>query len=589
MDFLTVFRKETLNESRRLRQYMMRVAYVGIVFALIVLFNRERLFNLGKGAGRSAIEISYNLTILAQNLYNFTAFSQILAALLITPVLVTASFQSERRYGTLELLSITRLKDRDVVFGKVSARFLLMGLLLLAGLPVLATIKIFGFVTLQLVIGNFFCALSAMLVAGATAAYFGLTARSLLQAIGYTYAAVAGFLVVTFVAGETVMRIAFSESTFGGMGDPIRHGIGYCVNPVWAQFLLMDQALKESSAQYLLGMFWVITPIQVITALLVAWYWLMRAEQQYRWWRLGISSGSQAAEYQRTRQADARAATADHSAGGEAFDMHDRALARRGRIRMFERTVIISCLVVEGIMILASMNGDAGVHRVGLIVQFMLLGAAACVVGGASIAQEQEDHTMVVLLTTPLEPQEILWGKVRSLMRALWIPAAVMGGHALLYAIGQQIEFRSMVVVAATVPVYLALILVVSLIISSRIPRAGRAVTYALAVLLVITLGTYMGGVLIGAAGAGPDDPLTVTGETIRSLNPLVLLYDGVQPGSGMSSGRVRASAEPRLLPGATNPDWHYIGWSLLIATGLTLLFWRLLMARFNSWVRQNI
>ena len=586
MDFLTVFRKETLNESRRLRQYMMRVAYVGIVFALIVLFNRNELFNLGAGTSSSATELSQKLLRLASNLYTFTAFAQILAALLITPVLITASFQSERRYGTLELLSITRLKDRDVVLGKVSARFLLMGLLLLAGLPVLASIKIFGLVNLQLVLCNFFCSISAMLIAGGTAAYFGLSARNLLQAIGYTYAVVAGFLIVTFVGGEIVLRIIFHDSTFGGAGGWLRTGIIYAVNPIYAQIQMYGQMGMATSEQNLMANFWLLSVFQLAMAVLVCWYWLMRAEQQYRWWRLGISSGSQAVEHQRERLNDARARGVPErqtgAGGGDAFELQERSIARRGKIKLFERGVLISFLVVEGVMVLAALGGDANVHRIGMIVQFILLGASASVIGGASIAQEQEDHTMVVLLTTPMEPHQILWGKMRSLLRVLWIPVAVMLAHLVVFAVMMQIHWASLVMVALAVPVFLALILVISLIISSRIPRAGRAVTYALSVLLIVTLGTFMGGVLISSAGLSPDDPLTVVGESLRTLNPLVIIYEGIQPGPGL--GRFGRQMPP--------PNWigaSYLLRSIMIGAVLVLLLWRILMMRFNAWVRQNI
>jgi ABC-type transport system involved in multi-copper enzyme maturation permease subunit len=133
----------------------------------------------------------------------FTAFltAQLAAVLILTPIYLGAAVAEERERRTLEFLLATDLSGREIVVSKLLARLLVLGLLLLTGLPVLALTQLWGGVDPFRVAAGFAATGVTMLSVGSLAVFCSAGARQPVQAVLQTYALLAGALVFACIPG----------------------------------------------------------------------------------------------------------------------------------------------------------------------------------------------------------------------------------------------------------------------------------------------------------------------------------------------------------------------------------------------------
>jgi ABC-type Na+ efflux pump permease subunit len=125
---------------------------------------------------------------------------QFIVALLLTPVGVAAAIPEEKRRQTLEFLLATDLRNHEIVFGILFARLASMGLLLLAGLPVLGILQLLGGVEPDLVLVGFgVTALTATSVAS-LAFLNSIYARRSIHALTAVYLQIVGYLLLSGAA-----------------------------------------------------------------------------------------------------------------------------------------------------------------------------------------------------------------------------------------------------------------------------------------------------------------------------------------------------------------------------------------------------
>jgi len=134
---------------------------------------------------------------------------QFIVALLLTPVGVAAAIPEEKRRQTLEFLLATDLRNHEIVFGILFARLASMGLLLLAGLPVLGILQLLGGVEPDLVLVGFgVTALTATSVAS-LAFLNSIHARRSIHALTAVYLQIIGYLLLT---GAAEVLLTFNPS-----------------------------------------------------------------------------------------------------------------------------------------------------------------------------------------------------------------------------------------------------------------------------------------------------------------------------------------------------------------------------------------
>jgi ABC-type transport system involved in multi-copper enzyme maturation permease subunit len=132
---------------------------------------------------------------------------QALAVLLLTPAWVAGAIASEKEANTLDLLLITPLADREIVLGKLFGRLGQVGVVLLAGLPVLTLALVLGGVHPAVPLAGFVVTAATLFSVGSFALLCSVLARSTFTALVCSYG-----LVVVFNLGCLCLPIAFGSS-----------------------------------------------------------------------------------------------------------------------------------------------------------------------------------------------------------------------------------------------------------------------------------------------------------------------------------------------------------------------------------------
>ena len=214
-----VVEREVQRGSRRWQTYAWRFAFAAVLFMAVAAFYEDDL------DWRMEYDPSA-LAAIGRDLFFFYSHAQFLLLLLITPVLVSQGIIEERNAKTLELLTISRLRPRAVLLGKVLSALATVYVLLLAGLPVIALCLSFGGVAPEQLANTFLHTAVAVFAAGALAAYFGLFARGPVAPVlltwnglfwGWSLCAVPGGLAMDKDdgLGMTSIAYAFFEADLG--------------------------------------------------------------------------------------------------------------------------------------------------------------------------------------------------------------------------------------------------------------------------------------------------------------------------------------------------------------------------------------
>ncbi len=115
---------------------------------------------------------------------------QAAAILLLTPAYLGSAIAEEKERGTAELLLTTRLSDRQYLLGKLLGRLAHLGLVLLAGLPILCLTRLWGGIDDNLLLAGFVVSSLSLLSSGGISILCSIVTRTLLGAVLLAYAAV---------------------------------------------------------------------------------------------------------------------------------------------------------------------------------------------------------------------------------------------------------------------------------------------------------------------------------------------------------------------------------------------------------------
>ncbi len=201
-----VFEVELLTTARRARYYALRALY-GLILLLLfwasyaafeqtirasrVVFGRNGTFWTIEGDPRPG-----ELASFARTTFAWFAVAQGLAVLLITPSLVAGTIAGEKQRKTLHYLLASQLSSGEIVLGKLLARMLMVFVYLVASVPFLFLLRLFGGVELDLILVTF--AIEATLAAflASIAIFFSTMLRRARSAIVMTYVSIIALVVL---------------------------------------------------------------------------------------------------------------------------------------------------------------------------------------------------------------------------------------------------------------------------------------------------------------------------------------------------------------------------------------------------------
>ena len=142
---------DLVRTGRRVRTYLIRGAYLLILLAVLWML----YLNAWPHSGYRGAPLNSQIARFAENfLYTFLTTQYVLMVLL-TPAYTAGAIAEEKQKKTIQFILATDLRSHEIVLGKLGARMAHLGLLLLAGLPVLSAVQFLGGVDPHLILAGF--------------------------------------------------------------------------------------------------------------------------------------------------------------------------------------------------------------------------------------------------------------------------------------------------------------------------------------------------------------------------------------------------------------------------------------------------
>ena len=398
---------DLVRTGRRVRTYLIRGAYLFILLAVLWM-----LYLNAWPAGYRGAPLNSQIARFAENfLYTFL-ITQYVLMVLLTPAYTAGAIAEERQKKTIQFILATDLRNHEIILGKLGSRMAHLGLLLLAGLPVLSAVQFLGGVDPTLILAGFAGTAVTLASTAGVGILASVVARPSRAALLLAYGAVLAYVLVCclglFILSWLPRQPFYAGAAAGPFSIESLIGVIEAGNPVTAVENAFNSANPfETALLQSLGAYALFHGI-VATATTLAASMLVRR-----------------ASLREPRPPGAKAAARRPSVGEQPMvwkELH----AERGPGRRWPVFVLIGLLV--GASMLPMVWGwyeqlqwhrswaywreslNMWVRIVGTITACLtLLGVA--VQAAYSIRTERDRETFDSLLTSPLSSEDILYGK----------------------------------------------------------------------------------------------------------------------------------------------------------------------------------
>ena len=514
-----VFQAELVTTSRRRRYYFARFAYGLTLLAMVAWAYAETSRGWERNPQGMPPGFAF-LASMAAEIFGTFLVTQVAAVLCLTPAIVAGAIADERQRKTLHYLLASRLTSLEIVGGKVGARLLQVVVLVLAGLPIMSILSLFGGLDPPLVVAAFAGTLSTAFVLAGMAILVSALARRARDAIVLTYllefAWLAGPLIVGALLGPTSpktlewLRLAARPVAWL---DPFQ--LVTLVDPTPG---LLRRIARMVGVQIALGL--------VFIALAV---WRLRpASANAEKGRSAESWGKRAVAHGEPRSPGWVARVFGRPpVGDDPMAWKERHVARLGIVlRSIGMLASVFAVVFLGDMLLelgrpafAELGkygyGDAAylvVHKARDELQgtIAFAAASACTIwivglagtAAAGIPSEREDDTWISLLGTSLTGWEILRGKALGALHRWRVAGLAAVGLWTFGLVAGAIHPLAFALTLALFATYTAFALALGSFVGLRARSTTRAMVATLAVLFVLN-GGYLMCVVPLVSGSG--------------------------------------------------------------------------------------
>jgi ABC-type transport system involved in multi-copper enzyme maturation permease subunit len=130
------------------------------------------------------------ITAFASSFFYTFMVVQFLVVAVLTPAYTAGAVTDEKEKKTLEFLLATDLRNREIVLSKLASRLATLGMLLLTGLPILGFLQFLGGVDPGLVLAGYTATLATMMSLAAVSILFSVVVRKSRDAVILTYLSV---------------------------------------------------------------------------------------------------------------------------------------------------------------------------------------------------------------------------------------------------------------------------------------------------------------------------------------------------------------------------------------------------------------
>lgn len=408
-----IFAREWLTVPRRANHYVIRSAYLGLLWVL------------GWTAWQATVGWSQMAT-LADNARFGVLFFQIatLVQLILLPFLAAVSAASavttEKDRRTFVLLLITDLRSYEIVLGKLFGSLLQILLLILGMIPILAMIMLLGGVAPMQVWQATLILAATCLAAGALGNLIALWRDKTFQALALT-----------------VLFLVLYLCVVQGLGAiPVLAGLQTWLGPFQALQSVLEPRLEAGSV---IAPAYIFTAVMVLISVLLTTWGMMRL-------RVWNPSGEPIQQRERPEDEQIDRAKAHAAPGAVRGVWANPILWREIRTRAYGRKpllVKIAYFIVLGLVCYYALSSvwrsaagrpdfaaAEGLVPVGIL--SLLLIAAQAV---TAITSERDTGALDLLLVTDLTPKEFIFGKLWGILyntKEFFLPPLIL---AVVYAV----------------------------------------------------------------------------------------------------------------------------------------------------------
>ncbi|OWK36231.1 ABC transporter permease [Fimbriiglobus ruber] len=188
--FGPVFIYEVTRLGRRRFTFAIRLFYVLCVMTLLGMMFVGWLNDIGYFDYHAVDRIQpEKLSNFATRFFYVFVVVQFCVVVFLTPAYVAGTVADEKERKTLEFLLATDLRNREIIFGKLAARVTVLLMFVLAGLPVIAFLQLFGGIDPDQVLAATAATILTILGVSALGLAFSTALRRPRDAIAMTYLA----------------------------------------------------------------------------------------------------------------------------------------------------------------------------------------------------------------------------------------------------------------------------------------------------------------------------------------------------------------------------------------------------------------
>ncbi|MCU0916346.1 MAG: ABC transporter permease [Planctomycetes bacterium] len=501
-----IFDKELRVASRRRRNYVVRslfilalTAFVGVVWLAVVEYEGSGTF------------VQSRMAVAGKQIIQTIVLFQFFAMQVLAVILLSNAISDETYHRTLGILMTTPINSLQIVMGKVLSRLLQLVLLLAISLPMLAILRVLGGVPWSYLASGLCITLTAAIFAGSISLAFSIHNRAAYGVILRTlFALITLYLILPLFVGVVGNYLL---PKIGPRLNPGRAGSVYwlgllltSLNPIASIFAVTKQMLSPGGAipfslplhcGIMLGLSALVLGRSVAVVRRVA---LRQA--------IGITDGKvpggdarrplgPQAGVHRAKASAVRRVVGPPVVWKELRAPFVQGIGRRNSWIGLAATLAALALTYWGSA--ASGVLDEDFPHIMYVLLFIFLGSIVSVVFSATrITTEKETQSWMLLLTTPLSDEEILFGKAISAFRRCLPIWGLLAGHVLLFTAVRYIHPVAIVHLLIVVAWLTCFLMGTGLYFSARLRRTTSAVVASFA------LGTALwivGPVLVGLAG----------------------------------------------------------------------------------------
>lgn len=396
-----VFAREVVTAARRKRLYVLRAAYPA---GLLLLLCTAWLVYTGPRLVRGAADVA-QFGALA---FELLSVVQLALAMFFSALFTAGAVAQEKDRGTLELLLMTHLSNRELVLGKLAASLLHLGVMFVAALPIFMLLPLLGGVSFAQIGRVYAVTAGAILVCGSLGSTVALWRDKTFQTLATT-----ALVLVAWIGAWSAIGLGLAGEQQLGVATRLAAAVA---SPAEALLWALDPTADLSGGNAVALHFVAAVALTIALnglAILKIRDWNPTRDPKPR--RAGGAVGAR-----ESVSASVTVAIAPRGQSVAPREVWENPVAWRemrtwpyGRKVRWIRLAYAAVAVLVGWLVLGDAAASANISAATLLVPLfvcglMLINALAV----TTITSERDGRALDLLLVTELAPKEIVFGKL---------------------------------------------------------------------------------------------------------------------------------------------------------------------------------